>query len=379
MGSLLFFGSSCANANSASPENATSRLTNYASRFTMLTTSSLSIGYHHPLVSDLNLELRPAEMVCLIGPNGAGKSTLLRTLAGMEKPLSGAVWLDGQNLHNLPPLELAKRLAIVLTGRLESPLLTARELVALGRHPYTDWLGRLSQDDENAVRHAMQLTNTLHFSPRPLAQLSDGERQKVMVARALAQILPSENTSQLSNVLLLDEPTAFLDLPRRVELLQLLRRLARQTRISILLSTHDLDLALRLADRLWLLSSTGTLQTGIPEELAINGTLADVFQSEGAYFDPAIGAFRVHQPTYGSISLDGRDNGITAAWTWRALERIGFEVHNQGIRLPLHIEILDAHTWNLITPQGQSIHLSLEALLAALSPLPTTTHSTSQL
>lgn len=336
----------------------------------MLTASSLSIGYHHPLASGLDLELRPAEMVCLIGPNGAGKSTLLRTLAGMEKPLSGTIWLDGQNLHSLPPLELAKRLAIVLTGRVESPLLTARELVALGRHPYTDWLGRLTQDDENAVQHAMQLTDTLRFSARPLAQLSDGERQKVMIARALAQILPAENTSRPSNVLLLDEPTAFLDLPRRVELLQLLRRLAHQTRISILLSTHDLDLALRLADRLWLLSSTGTFQTGIPEELALNGALAEVFQSEGANFDPAIGAFRVHQAAHGAISLDSRGNGITAAWTWRALERLGFEVHNQGIRMPLHVEITNSHSWQLITPEGQSVHTSLESLLATLITRP---------
>jgi len=338
----------------------------------MLTTSSLSIGYHHPLASGLNLELRPAEMVCLIGPNGAGKSTLLRTLAGMEKPLAGVVWLDGQNLHEIPPLELAKRMAIVLTGRLESPLLTARELVALGRHPYTDWLGRLSPNDENAVQHAMLLTDTLRFSTRPLAHLSDGERQKVMIARALAQILSSPNfpspASQPPNVLLLDEPTAFLDLPRRVELLQLLRRLAHQTGIAILLSTHDLDLALRLADRLWLLSSSGTFQAGIPEELALNNALASTFQSEGASFDPAIGAFRIHQPSRGAVSLDGHGNGVTAAWTWRALERLGFEVHNQGMHLPVHVEILDAHRWNLITPNSQSIHTSLESLLTALKP-----------
>lgn len=323
----------------------------------MLTTSSLSIGYHAPLASDLNLELRPAELACLIGPNGAGKSTLLRTLAGMEKPLRGEIWLGGESLRSLKPLEVAKRLAIVLTARVESPLLTGRELVTLGRHPYTDWLGRLSPRDEEAVQRAMQLTDTLRFASRPLAQLSDGERQKVMIARALAQE---------PQILLLDEPTAFLDLPRRVDLLQLLRRLARETQTAILLSTHDLDLALRLADRLWLLSSMGKMEVGLPEELALNGAVARVFHSEGAYFDHAIGAFRVHQPTRGPLSLQGNAYGITDAWTWRALERIGYEVHNGSSRFDIHIEILGQSCWRLSTPSGQSEHDSLENLLRQL-------------
>lgn len=323
----------------------------------MLTTSSLSIGYAHPLASDLNLELRPAEQVCLIGPNGAGKSTLLRTLAGMEKPLQGEIWLGRDSLRSLTPLERAKRLAIVLTTRVESPLLTARELVALGRHPYTDWLGRLSARDQEAVQRAMQLTDTLRFSARPLAQLSDGERQKVMIARALAQE---------PDILLLDEPTAFLDLPRRVELLQLLRRLARETGAAILLSTHDLDLALRITDRLWLLSSAGKMEVGLPEELALNGAVARVFQSEGARFDHAIGAFRVHQAVHGPVSLDGNGYGVTNAWTWRALERAGYEVHNGNSRHAIRIEILDESRWRLITPAGQSEHVSLEALLSRL-------------
>lgn len=357
----------------------------------MLITSSLSIGYHHPLASNLNLELRPAELVCLIGPNGAGKSTLLRTLAGMEKPLAGTVWLDDENLHRLPPLELAKRLAIVLTGRVESPLLTARELVTLGRHPYTDWLGRLTPRDEAAIQRAMQLTDTLRFSDRPIGELSDGERQKVMIARALAQILPPspigegvgnenvplspwERTGVRENAaggegqtLLLDEPTAFLDLPRRVDLLQLLRRLARETGLAILLSTHDLDLALRLADRLWLLSTAGGMEIGLPEELALSGAVGRVFQSEGAQFDHTIGAFRVHQAIHGPISLEGNGHGVAAAWTWRALERIGYEVHNNSSRFPLYIEILDDTRWRLITPAAQTEHASLESLLRQLS------------
>lgn len=236
----------------------------------MLSSISLSIGYHQPLASSLNLQLRPAELVCLIGPNGAGKSTLLRTLAGMQSPLKGSVKIDEVDLHSMPALELAKQLAIVLTGRIEAGNLSAYALVTLGRHPYTDWRGTLTPRDEEAVQHAMRLTGSDVLASRPIHELSDGERQRVMIARALAQE---------PKILLLDEPTAFLDLPRRVDLLQLLKRLSRETQCAILLSTHDLDLALRIADKLWLLSSHGELHIGLPEELALNGSLARIFHS----------------------------------------------------------------------------------------------------
>jgi len=327
----------------------------------MLTTSSLTIGYpRQPLASHLNLELRPGEMVCLIGPNGAGKSTLLRTLAGMQPPLAGEVLLDGENVHRLPPLDLAKRLAIVLTARVEAGNLSVWTLVSLGRHPYTDWLGRLTRHDEAIIRRAMEMTGCLPLAARPVHELSDGERQKVMIARALAQE---------PRVLLLDEPTAFLDLPRRVEMFQLLRRLARQAGHAILLSTHDLDLALRLADRLWLFAMNGDLLTGLPEELALNGALERVFASEGVYFDHAIGAFRVHQPGRGPVSLHTTHEGVAAAWTWRALERLGYKVENGGLRLAIHVEVLDGRRWLLSTPQGESEHDTLESLLSTLAAI----------
>lgn len=346
----------------------------------MLTSSSLAIGYPRRLIaSNLDLELRPAELVCLIGPNGAGKSTLLRTLAGMLPPLGGIVRLDGENLHAMPSLELAKRLAIVLTGGVEAGSLSARLLVSLGRHPHTDWLGRLTVQDEAAIERAMRLTDTLAFAHRPIHELSDGERQRVMIARALAQIIPSpfgrgaegEGLGVRDNILLLDEPTAFLDLPRRVELLQLLKRLSRETNCAILLTTHDLDLALRIADQLWLLSSQGEFHCGIPEELALNGVIARVFRSEGVEFDRASGAFKIHQPVCGPISLHGDRDGVATAWTWRALERIGYEVHNNGIRRPVHVDVLDSGHWRLTTPHGHSEHPTLASLLAALTtPLP---------
>ncbi|GAB4581687.1 MAG: ABC transporter ATP-binding protein [Anaerolineales bacterium] len=325
----------------------------------MLSATALSIGYHHPLAANLTLHLHPARMVCLIGPNGAGKSTLLRTLAGMQRPLAGIVRLGNADLHTIPPLELAKQLAIVLTGRVDAGNLSAYALVALGRHPYTDWLGRLTAHDEQVVQHAMSLTGSVSLASRPIHELSDGERQRVMIARALAQE---------PKVLLLDEPTAFLDLPRRVELLQLLKRLTRETGCAILLSTHDLDLALRIADSLWLLASDGELSIGLPEELALNGALARVFQGEGVNFDPASGAFKVHQPMCGPISLTGQ--GLPATWTARALERIGFEVVLANTPLPRHVEVSQNGStqphWRVFTPQAQTEHDSLAGLLEFL-------------
>lgn len=330
----------------------------------MLITESLTIGYSHkPLVADLNLELRPGEMVALIGPNGAGKSTLLRTLAGMLPPLRGKVLLAGRNVHEMPVQEVARHLAIVLTTRLEVEHLSAYTLVSFGRHPYTDWFGRLRTRDHAVIRRALELTDSLSLADRPFHTLSDGERQRVMIARALAQE---------PQVLLLDEPTAFLDLPRRIETLRLLRRLARETGCAVLLSIHDLDLALRIVDRLWMISSSGEFQAGIPEELALTGAVARLFQREGVHFDHASGAFKVQQPWRGVISLHGERHGVTLAWTWRALERIGYEVHNQGIRLPLHVEITDAHTWQIITSHSRSEHPTLESLLAALQDHETT-------
>lgn len=258
--------------------------------------------------------LRRGELACLLGPNGAGKSTLLRTMAGMQAPLAGRVLLDGADLHRLSPRELARRLSIVLTDRVTAGLLTAYDLVALGRHPFTDWTGRLTPADHEVVARAIRLVGAEPLAHRAVAELSDGERQKVMVARALAQE-PS--------VMILDEITAFLDLPRRVEVMHLLQRLAHDHGCTILLSTHDLELALHTADTLWVLSG-GQLTTGIPEELVLDGAFEHAFAGEGIWFDRRRGHFRMAPGSRGLVWVEGE--GLEADWTRRALERHGFEV-----------------------------------------------------
>ncbi len=210
----------------------------------------LCVGYPGPhrtrtvVSSGINLSLRCGELVCLLGPNGAGKSTLLRTIAGMQPPLQGKVLLGGRDIHSLPKLELARMLSVVLTERILVGMLTSYEVVALGRSPHTGWSGALRDEDHAIVEESIRSVEAGHLANRYVNELSDGERQKIMLARALAQE---------PGVMILDEITAFLDLPRRIEIMRILRDLAHKRDGGIVVSTHDLDLALATADPVWLL------------------------------------------------------------------------------------------------------------------------------
>ncbi|MDA8020919.1 MAG: ABC transporter ATP-binding protein, partial [Thermoanaerobaculia bacterium] len=232
------------------------------------------------------MQLRPGELVCLVGPNGAGKSTLMRTLAGMQPALGGEVLLDGADIHRLSARERARRLSVVSTDPVATGLLDVEAVVGLGRYPHTGWSGRLREEDHRIVRWAIAAVGIEDFVHRTVSELSDGERQKVMIARALAQE---------PQVMVLDEITAFLDLPRRVQMMQLLRQLARSSNRAILLSTHDLDLALRSADTIWLMPRDQPLVVGAPEDLVLGGDFESVFVREGIHFDREQGSFRIHR------------------------------------------------------------------------------------
>lgn len=236
-------------------------------------TTGYRSGRHTRVVHrKLNLTLERGKLTALLGPNGAGKSTLLRTLAGLQPPLEGEVWIEGKTLRSFSAMELARKLAVVLTERVEVGYMTAYALAALGRYPYTPWDGRLSAEDEVIVQEAMRAARCESLASRMVGELSDGERQRVMIARALAQQTP---------IIFLDEPTAFLDLPRRVEIMHLLRDLAHQTGRALLVSTHDLELALRLADTLWLVGNGGMFTGGAPAALLRRGEVLRVFATEG--------------------------------------------------------------------------------------------------
>ena len=337
-------------------------------RTPLLTAENLVVGYSantkkpQPVAAPLNLVLWPGELVCLLGPNGAGKSTLLRTLAGLQPPLSGRLDLGGMPLAGLSAPERARQLSVVLTDRVDAGNLTVQELVSLGRYPHTGWLGSLSDHDEAQVQAALAATDTTHFARRPVAELSDGERQKVLLARALAQDTP---------IVLLDEPTAHLDLPNRVTLMRLLHRLARQTGKAILLSTHELDLALQAADRVWLLPAAGTLRTGTPEDLVLSGAFAAAFAREGLAFDHATGTFALHAPMGQAVQLVG--TGAATFWTRRALEREGFVPTLESAALRVTAPTApDTGSWtSQLGDQPAQNHKTVEALLRALRQAPT--------
>ncbi len=329
----------------------------------VLSLNQLTTGYQPPrrpaitITEKIDITLEAAEMVCLIGPNGAGKTTLMRTIAGIQPPLSGSVTLNGIDIRQFSARELAQQLSIVLTERVDVGLLTAYALVGLGRHPYTSWSGTLSAHDEAVAQWALQAVGAEALAQRYVGELSDGERQKVMIARALAQE-PA--------LMLLDEPTAFLDLPRRVEMMSLLRQLAHQTGKAILLSTHDLDLALRSADRIWLLPAGGRLQAGAPEDLVLSGAFAEAFRSEGVDFDMQTGSFRIHGATGGRVVVSGE--GVAAVWTRRALERAGFITEQNGSQPLAEVEVLagESPQWRMNIHRSTQDFSTIYALIEAL-------------
>ncbi|MBO1054983.1 MAG: ABC transporter ATP-binding protein [Dolichospermum sp. JUN01] len=331
----------------------------------ILTTHNLTIGYQisgktiRNVASNICVSLQAGELVCLLGPNGAGKSTLLRSLAGMQPPIAGEVKLLENDIYKLPPQELAKLLSLVLTEKIDVGMLSAYALVSMGRYPYTDWWGKLTPEDEDIINWAIKSVGAVNLAPRNVSELSDGERQKIMIARALAQS---------PMVMLLDEPTAFLDLPRRVEIMQLLRQLARDTNQAILLSTHDLDLALRLADKIWLLGINGILHVDAPEDLILSGAFADTFRSEGVEFNIFSGEFHLHTPYKGEINLIGE--GIAAIWTIRALKRVGFTVLEGSKSTQITVEVISSSeqfVWQITKNRDVSIYYSVSEVIKFLN------------
>ncbi|MDO4335398.1 MAG: ABC transporter ATP-binding protein [Bacteroidales bacterium] len=240
--------------------------------------------------------LYSGELTCLLGPNGAGKSTLLKTLSGFLPPLSGKIMIEGKDLQDYNDSELAKMIGVVLTERIAVTNMSVYELISMGRSPYTGFWGHLNQGDKEIVEEAIALVRIEDLRDRMVETLSDGERQKVMIAKALAQETP---------IIFLDEPTAFLDYPSKVEILRLLQNLSRIKRKTVFLSTHDLELALQIADKVWLIDKTHGVKTGTPEDLALAGYMSEYFEKEGVRFDLASGLFRIDNKLERKIRLEG--------------------------------------------------------------------------
>jgi iron complex transport system ATP-binding protein len=255
----------------------------------MLSLKDLSVGYARTrgaVLSGVSLNAAAGSFVCILGRNGAGKSTLMRTIAGLQTPLGGIATLDGEDIDAMRPATRARRVAVVLTDRQFSPGLKVDDVVSLGRQPFTSWQGHLTTDDVRIADDAMAKAKAGAFRGRFFDDLSDGERQRVMIARAIAQT---------ARMMILDEITAFLDLPGRVEIMSLLRSHTRDRGAIVLLSSHDLDLSLQLADTVWLLDGRGGFTSGTPALLAADGAIAAAFDTETIAFAPALGRFELRR------------------------------------------------------------------------------------
>lgn len=285
----------------------------------ILYTDKLSIGYQrakHPYLvqTDLNLTLNRGEMICLIGPNGCGKSTLLRSLSGLQKSLSGDIYLFEKKIKHYSKKELALKVAMVLTDKVSVENATVWDIVSLGQQPYLNWLIGISKQGKEKIEESIRLVHLENKRNDFINQLSDGERQRVMIAKALAQDTP---------LIFLDEPTAHLDLPNRVEIMLLLHQLAHKTGKSIIISTHELDLALQAADRIWLMKVNDGVVDGVPEDLVLNGSFNQVFASDVYYFNQTNGNFSLNYELKNKINIQSKDN-TKLYWTLRALARAGY-------------------------------------------------------
>jgi iron complex transport system ATP-binding protein len=311
-----------------------------------LQTTDLVVGYKKEtetiqLFESLSLELRSGELVCFMGSNGIGKTTLIKTLAGIHKPLDGKI-------HR------TQEAALVLTDRINSALMTVRDLVTYGRYPYLDWNLSLTLRDSQIIDAAIQQVRLEHIIDKRLVELSDGQIQMAMIAKALAQD---------TTVLLLDEPTAHLDLNNRVEIMNLLRSLSRNAGKTILVATHELDLALQTADRIWLATSDKKIVEGIPEDLVLNGTFDDVFQFKG--FDLKTGKM-THTP-YRNISVQLTGSGYEYLWTKNALERSGYEFRQEA-PIRINVRALDnGFVWTLFMDSKEFTYSAVSQLLKKLS------------
>ncbi len=256
----------------------------------MIEIKNLSIGYAEKgntktLSQGLNAKIKSGKLTCLIGKNGVGKSTLLHTLCGLIPKLEGDIFIEEKKLETYTNAALAHKISIVLTEKANVKNLTAKELIAMGRSPYTGFWGALSKEDNIIINQAIELIGIAHLAHRMIDTLSDGERQKVMIAKALAQQTP---------IIFLDEPTSFLDFPSKVELLKLLQSLCRNNHKTIFFSSHDIELALQTADEIWLMTPNNGIQIGSPHDLFSNNALSRFLGNDNISFSDDNGKIRIN-------------------------------------------------------------------------------------
>jgi len=285
----------------------------------LLTLDSLKIGYvsgkrEKILLPPIKASANKGELIAVIGKNGIGKSTLLRTIAGLQVPLGGKIFYSGKNIHEYSRIDLAQKVGYISTEIVKVSNMTVYDLVSIGRFPHTNWLGKVDQRNHDAIMDALGKTGLSEFRNRFVAELSDGERQRTMIARILAQD---------TGLMVMDEPTAFLDIGSKYEILHLMHLLSNRNDKTIIFSTHDLHMAVSQADKIWLILDNELIE-GAPEDLMIQGAFDHLFDSSPVNFNSDNGVFSFRSEEMGSIYLEGK--GILRHWTEKAVNRAGFSV-----------------------------------------------------
>lgn len=320
----------------------------------ILSSESLAIGYQisdrkSKLVHEnISFSLQEGELTSLLGANGAGKSTLIKTMARFIPPLKGSMLLAGRSLRSYSRVELAKMISVVLTDRVMDGNLSAREVIALGRYPHTGFFGRLNKSDREIIKQSAIATGTEGMLDREIGSLSDGERQKVLIAKSLAQQTP---------IIVLDEPTAFLDIKSRIEVMQLLHSLAREEGKAIVVSTHDMDAALRLSDTLWTLKKGEGLSCGATEDMVLSGCISTLFDDPNISFDTNTGSFSIKKEGLLPVEVTG-DSNVTP-WLTSALKRNGMQVAPSSLK----IEATNPNNYQITSQNGKNSVTSIKEVI----------------
>jgi len=327
--------------------------------------TNLSTGYkvkkgEKVISRNLTASLNTCELTCLLGPNGAGKSTLLRTLSGFQPSLGGNIEIINRKLSNYKSTELARVISVVLTDNSGIKNMTAYDVIAMGRSPYTGFWGKLGERDKMMIEKCLGWVGIKDLADRKMQTLSDGERQKVMIAKAIAQETP---------IIFLDEPTAFLDYPSKVQMMLLLHRLAKALKKTIFLSTHDLEHALQVADQVWLMDKEKGLCAGTPEDLSREGKIEEYFNREGITFDRYSCNFEISHETSREIIVRGNKESMDYRLTCKALMRNGIQPVDQCEEDAVTLLVPGDGTFRLIEKGKETYNVNkIEHLVRTIVP-----------
>lgn len=284
----------------------------------MLKTNNLSVGYNNKVVvSDINIEVKSGEILCLLGSNGAGKTTLLRSLSKLISPIKGEIYLNGVNINHISRKALSKKMALVLTNRLLGDLMTVQDIVNIGRYPYTGFFGNLSKKDLIMVDEALESVDALHLKKRYFDELSDGEKQKVLVARALVQE---------PEIIILDEPTTHLDIKHRLELINILKNLSKEKSISVILSLHEIDIALKSCDKVALIKNNKVIAYGQPEDVVDENIINSLYELDDKNFNSLLGSVEISNKSKNEVFIIG--GGGKATPIYRAFTKKGIGIYS---------------------------------------------------